>query len=157
MLRSIGRPARSAPPCEFIVRTGSPERKWCRRDTWRLLWGMRIFRRKWLSRRLAGLLKHTTSYKKLPCRRADTSRLWSSPISWLPIYGSSLQRLIRSTPNLHPDTKYMRDRRFHADIWRDLEDQSRSSVWIASGALLAYPGAGSLAGHGAGADQPSLF
>ena len=36
MLRSIGRPARSAPPCEFIVRTGSPERKWCRRHTWRL-------------------------------------------------------------------------------------------------------------------------
>ena len=38
-------------------------------------------------------------YKKLACRRADTSRLWSSPISWLPIYGSSLQRLIRSRPN----------------------------------------------------------
>jgi hypothetical protein len=54
--------------------------------------------------------------QKLACRRADTSRLWSSPTSWLPIYGSSLQRLIRSTPNLHPDTKYMRDRRFHADI-----------------------------------------
>ena len=37
-----------------------PERKWRRHHTWRLLWGMRTFRRRWLSRRLAGLLKHIT-------------------------------------------------------------------------------------------------